>query len=283
MAGCAVLGVPIPICGKFAKERWVRRRIDVSVLHALRARSTAAAPLAGARFHAYARRNMATEVVDSSEIANLAAQRIADVLKAAIAAKGAASLALSGGTTPRAAYEALAKISGIDWKRVDVYFGDERAVPANHPDSNFLMAQRSLFEHVALPPGNIHRVLTEQSDLDAVARAYEAILPDRFSLMILGIGEDGHTASLFPGSPALNERTRRVLPVIGPKPPPQRFSVTPPVIEAAERCIVLATGAGKADAVYRALREPLDVQTTPSGLARGALWLLDHAAAARLS
>jgi 6-phosphogluconolactonase len=226
---------------------------------------------------------MATEIVDSNEIATLAAQRIADALKAAIEASGAATLALSGGTTPRAAYEELAKISGIDWKRVDVYFGDERAVPPNHPDSNFLMVQRALFESVALPPGNIHRVMAEQADLEAVARAYEGILPERFSVMILGIGEDGHTASLFPGSPALSERTRRVLPVIGPKPPPQRFSVTPPVIEAAEVLILLATGAGKADAVYRALREPLDIQTTPSGLARGGLWLLDHAAAARLT
>jgi 6-phosphogluconolactonase len=225
---------------------------------------------------------MATEVVDSSEIATLAAQRIADALKAAIEANGAATLALSGGTTPRAAYEALSKISGIDWTRVDVYFGDERAVPPNHPDSNFLMAQRALFESVALPPGNIHRVLAEKADPEAVARAYEALLPERFSVMILGIGEDGHTASLFPGSPALNERTRRVVPVIGPKPPPQRFSVTPPVIEAAEALIMLATGAGKADAVYRALREPLDIQTTPSGLARNALWMMDHAAAARL-
>jgi 6-phosphogluconolactonase len=226
---------------------------------------------------------MTTEVVDSTEIAHVAAQRIAEALKAAIEASGNATFALSGGTTPRAAYGALAKIVGIDWTRVNVYFGDERAVPATHPDSNFLMAQRSLFEHVALPPGNIHRVLAEQSDLDAVARAYEASLPERFSLMILGIGEDGHTASLFPGSPALNERTRRFLPVMGPKPPPQRFSVTPPVIEAAERCIMLATGAGKTDAVYRALREPLDIQTTPSGLARGALWIMDHAAAARLN
>ena len=226
---------------------------------------------------------MATEVVDSSEIAILAAARIAEALKASIEANGAATLALAGGTTPRAAYEALAKISGIDWTRVDVYFGDERAVPPNHPDSNFLMAQRALFESVALPPGNIHRVMAEQSDLEAVARAYEASLPDRFSVMILGIGEDGHTASLFPGSPALNERARRMLPVVGPKPPPQRFSVTPPVIEAAKVLIMLATGAGKADAVYRALREPLDAQTTPSGLARGGLWLMDHAAAARLT
>jgi 6-phosphogluconolactonase len=100
--------------------------------------------------------------------------------------------------------------------------------------------------------------------------------------MILGIGEDGHTASLFPGSPALKERARKVLPVIGPKPPPRRLSVTPPVIEAAEFCLVLASGAGKAEAVKRALREPLNIEITPSGIARNGLWLLDPAAAANL-
>jgi len=225
---------------------------------------------------------MATEVCESSELANVAAQRIAKALNESIAAQGSASLALAGGNTPRAAYEALAKISGIEWARISVYFGDERAVPPTHPDSNFLMAQAALFARVALPEANIHRILAEEADLDAVARQYEALLPERISVMILGIGEDGHTASLFPGSPALAERTRRVLPVIGPKPPPQRFSVTPPVIESAQRIIVLATGAGKAEPVHRALREPLDIQHTPSGLARAGLWLLDPAAAAKL-
>jgi len=225
---------------------------------------------------------MPTEVCDSSQLANLAAQRIAEALLRSLRQTGAASLALAGGTTPRAAYEALSKISGIDWPRVNVYFGDERAVPATDANSNFQMAQDALFEHVALPPANIHRMHGEQADQEAAARAYEAVLPERLSVMVLGIGEDGHTASLFPGSPALNERVRRVLPVIGPKPPPRRLSVTPPVIESAESCIVLAAGAGKAEPVERALRGPLDVQTTPACLARGGLWLLDHAAAARL-
>ena len=226
---------------------------------------------------------MATEVCDSNQLANVAAQRIATALRTAIAADGQASLALAGGTTPRGAYEELAKISGIDWPRVSVYFGDERAVPPTHPDSNFRMADAALFSRVALPADNIYRVQAELADRGAVARAYEALLPQSFSVMVLGIGEDGHTASLFPGSPALEERTRRFLPVTGPKPPPERFSVTPPVIEAAEQLIVLATGAGKADAVARALRGPLDIARTPSGLARPGLWLLDPAAAAKLS
>lgn len=225
---------------------------------------------------------MPIEVCESSQVANVAAQRIAEALHLAIAADGAASLALAGGTTPRATYEALAKLSGIDWPCVSVYFGDERAVPPTDPDSNYLMAQSALFERVALLPSNIHRMRGEDPDQDAAARAYEAFLPPRISVMILGIGEDGHTASLFPGSPALLERARRVLPVIGPKPPPKRLSVTPPVIEAAGLCVMLATGSGKADAVLRALRGPLDVQSTPSCLARAGLWVMDHAAAAKL-
>jgi len=225
---------------------------------------------------------MAIEVCDSSELAKLAAERIAQALKQAISGDFAASLALAGGTTPRAAYEALAKIPGIDWSKVSVYFGDERAVAASHPDSNFAMAKAALFDRVPLPSANIHRIVAEDPDQDAAARAYEAVLPARISVMVLGIGEDGHTASLFPYSPALNERVRRVLPVIGPKPPPQRLSITPPVIEAAELCIVLANGSGKAEPVRRALLDPLDIQSTPSGLARSGLWLLDHAAAALL-
>ena len=226
---------------------------------------------------------MATEVCDSNQLAERAAARIAEALKKAISADAKSSLALAGGTTPRAAYEALAKIPGIDWSRVSVYFGDERAVPPTHPDSNFSMAQAALFTRVPLPTANIHRIVAENPDQDAAARAYEALLPARLSVLVLGIGEDGHTASLFPGSPALNERTRRVLPVIGPKPPPQRLSITPPVIESAQLCIVIANGAGKAEPVRRALKEPLDIQTTPSGLARHGLWLLDHAAAALLA
>jgi len=225
---------------------------------------------------------MSTEICDSSQLANVAAQRIALELMRGIAQEGQVSVALAGGTTPRAAYEALAKIPGIDWSRVSVYFGDERAVPPDHPDSNFLMAETALFSRVALPPANIHRIRGEEKDQDAVARAYEMLLPKRISVMILGIGEDGHTASLFPGSPALKEATRKVLPVIGPKPPPQRLTITPPVIEAARFRLVLAAGAGKADAVKRALREPLNIDVTPSGLARDGVWLLDHAAAAKL-
>lgn len=225
---------------------------------------------------------MAIEICDAGSVAAASAQRIAEALRQAISSEGQASLALAGGSTPRAAYEALAKISGLDWARISVYFGDERAVAPDHPESNYFMARAALFERVALPVANIHRMHAEAPERDAAARAYEALLPDHLTVLVLGIGEDGHTASLFPGSPALLERTRRVVPVVGPKPPPERLSITPRVIEAAKCCIVLAVGAGKAEPVRRALRGPLDVQSTPACLARHGSWLLDHAAAALL-
>src|SRR3954469_1605301 len=133
---------------------------------------------------------MAIEVCDSNQLAQLAAERIADALKTAISRDSAASLGLAGGTTPRAAYEALAKIPGIDWSKVSVYFGDERAVPPTHPESNFSMAKAALFERVPIPAANIHRIVAEDPDQDAAARAYEALLPASLSVLVLGIGED---------------------------------------------------------------------------------------------
>src|SRR6478609_11611874 len=120
---------------------------------------------------------MAIEICESSQLAKRAAEHIAEALKKAISAESAASLALAGGSTPRAAYEALAKIPGIDWSKVSVYFGDERRVPASHPDSNFAMAKAALFDRVPLPSANIHRIVAEDPDQDAAARAYEAVLP----------------------------------------------------------------------------------------------------------
>jgi 6-phosphogluconolactonase len=101
-------------------------------------------------------------------------------------------------------------------------------------------------------------------------------------VVVLGIGEDAHTASLFPGAAALDEAVRRVLPVVGPKPPPQRLTLTAPVLRAARLCLMLASGAGKADAVKRALLDPIDVKAVPSQLARQGVWFLDPAAAAAL-
>jgi 6-phosphogluconolactonase len=220
-------------------------------------------------------------VCDSKDLPARAAERIALELSRAIDQRGRASLALAGGTTPKASYEALAGLP-LDWSKLDIFFGDERCVPADHADSNYRMAKAALFDRVTIPTERVHRMQGELADRDAAARAYEAALPDQLDVVVLGIGEDAHTASLFPGSPALLETVRRVLPVTGPKPPPERLSLTPPALRSARLCVVLASGAGKAEPVRRAINGPLDVLATPIQLALGGVWFLDAAAASTL-
>jgi 6-phosphogluconolactonase len=220
-------------------------------------------------------------VCDSNDLPARAAARIALELTKAIGARGKASLALAGGTTPKATYEALAGLP-LEWSVIDIFFGDERCVPADHSDSNYRMAKAALFDRIAIPSERVHRMQGELADRDAAARAYEAELPDRLDVVVLGIGEDAHTASLFPGSPALLEAQRLVLPVIGPKPPPERLSLTLPALRRAHLCLVLGSGAGKAEPVRRALKDPIDISSTPIQLAREGVWFLDQAAAASL-
>jgi 6-phosphogluconolactonase len=220
-------------------------------------------------------------VCDSKDLPARAAARIALELTRAIGARGRATFALAGGTTPKAAYEILAGLP-LDWSKVEIFFGDERCVPADHADSNYRMAKTALFDRIAIPAENVHRMRGELADRDAAAKSYEAELPDRLDVMVLGIGEDAHTASLFPGAAALREETRLVLPVIGPKPPPERLTLTPPALRAARLCVVLAAGAGKAEPVRRALRDPVDIVAAPIQLAREGVWFLDTAAASAL-
>jgi 6-phosphogluconolactonase len=221
--------------------------------------------------------------VAEAQIPELAVRIVTDALTRSITERGHASLCLAGGNTPRATYEALAQAHGVDWPRVAIYFGDERAVPPDHPDSNYRLARAALLDHVPIPVESIHRMRAEAPDRDAAAREYAALLPERVDVLILGVGEDGHTASLFPGSPALREAARLVLPVSGPKPPFERMTLTPPALARGRTILVLAAGAGKADAVATALEGEIDVDRCPSQLVRDAVWLTDHAAAAKLT
>jgi 6-phosphogluconolactonase len=221
--------------------------------------------------------------VAAEKLPALAAGEIAAALARAARDRGKTSLCLAGGTTPKATYQALASDAAVPWSSVFVYFGDERAVPPENEDSNYRMAREALFERVPLPAGNIYRIPAEQPDQEAVARAYDLVLPDALDVLVLGIGEDGHTASLFPNSAGLAEVQRRVVPVIGPKPPPQRISVTPAVLAAARLVLVLASGRGKAEAVARALEGELAIESCPAQLVRDAVWLMDHEAASGLS
>ncbi len=219
---------------------------------------------------------------------------VADFFRLLDDCPGECHIALAGGSTPRQLYRAIAEAGAQrDWSAVHFWFGDERAVPPDHPDSNYRMAKESLFARLPIPADNVHPMPVPDTilpvTLDATARRYEAELQaalpksdagfPRFDLVLLGMGEDGHTASLFPGTPALAERRRAVVAVRGPKQPPWRLTLTLPVINAARHVWVLVTGAAKAPAMRRVqahLDPPLPIQQVkPAG---GVDWYVDAAA-----
>ncbi len=221
-------------------------------------------------------------VVTAELLPQTAARHIAEVIERAIADHGRASVMLAGGGTPRAVYRRLALDPDVAWDKLEIFFGDERAVPPGDPQSNYRMARESLLDAVPVPSERIFRMEAERPDREAAAEEYARRLPARLDLVILGIGEDGHTASLFPGSSALRETARKVVAVIGPKAPPHRLTVTPPVIAAAREKIILVSGADKAGAVARALEGPDQPVQCPAQLARDGIWIMDRAAASGL-
>ena len=175
---------------------------------------------------------------------------------------GSCRLALSGGTTPHRLYARLAGEAingGVPWNRMEVFFGDERDVGPDDADSNYRMVQRTLLDHLPIPPPQVHSVRGDAADLQAAARDYEEVIRQvvpagddgvpRFDLILLGMGGDGHIASLFPGSEGLTERNKLVVahfvPVLGR----QRLTFTFPLINAARNVIMLVTGEDKAEAV----------------------------------
>jgi 6-phosphogluconolactonase len=186
---------------------------------------------------------------------------------------GLSTLVLAGGSTPRRAYELLAEMPDVPWGRVTILFGDERCVRPFDPESNYRMAFESLISKVH--PFSVTRIPGELG-AETAARHYEWILSDLLplDLVLLGIGEDGHTASLFPDSPALTAPGNVIAVHDAPKPPPDRVSLTLGVLRAARHVVILAAGAGKAEAV-RLAREG----TVPAGMIPHAEFLLDAAAA----
>ncbi len=209
-------------------------------------------------------------VLDSAEdVAAAAASEIADSLR-----DGARTLVLAGGTTPQRCYELLSGME-VMWGRVSILFGDERCVPPNHPDSNYRMARAALLDRVA--PATVYRMPAELGPEEGAAlyaHVVAAVAP--LDVVVLGIGEDGHTASLFPGHPALKAQGLTAGIGDSPKPPPQRVTLTLNALQTARKVIILATGAGKAEAVAKAKRGEV-----PSGMIASARWLIDRAAAAQ--
>ena len=221
-------------------------------------------------------------VEDPDAVAVWAADWIAEAIQGAVRNKARCSLALAGGTSPRETYRKLSTLWAVPWPQVEIFFSDERAVQPDSPDSNYQMAREALLSHVPIPATGIHRMEAERSDLSDVAREYEGLLPASLDILLLGIGVDGHTASLFPHAPSLTEMHRRVLQVVGGDPLIQRLTITPPVIASAARTLMLVTGTDKAVAVARALEGPDDVAGIPAQLARHGTWILDKAAAQAL-
>ena len=218
-----------------------------------------------------------------------AAAWVAAELADSVRSRGRASFVLSGGSTPRILYQLLGTQfrEYVPWPEVHVFWGDERYVPHDDARSNYRLAKETLLDQIALPAAQVHPMPTDFAVPPTAARAYESTLADYFSgsppvfdLVVLGIGEDGHTASVFPGSTAMTS-THTVLAVTAPVEPPSRLTLTLPVIASARRIGVLVTGRGKARALAAALAG--DAETPAAVLARTArtaVWWVDRDAAA---
>ena len=239
-------------------------------------------------------------VPDPAALAEAGARIWVDSVRSALAARGAFHVALAGGSTPRELHRAVTAQPDLDfaWHRTHVYWSDERAVPPTDALSNYAMADESLLSGVPLGPAQIHRMPADADDLDAAARAYAATLareltpgdhaPPVLDLVWLGLGEDGHVASLFPGSSTLHVRDRWVAAVTdAPKPPARRLTLTRPVLDAARRVAFVVAGRAKAEAVRDVLEGPYDPDRLPAQGVHPApgrlLWLLDEAAASKLT
>lgn len=219
---------------------------------------------------------------EPSDFARAAASHITAAVGETVRVRGRCALALTGGSTPRPVYDLMAVppiAETIPWDCVDIYFGDERCVPPDNPASNYRMAHEALLRHVPVPQGSVHRMEGERLDREAAALDYARLLPTRLDVLLLGMGEDGHTASLFPESTAVRETVRRVVPAMGPEPFPYRLTITPPVIDDAVAVIVMVTGSEKADAVARALNVSHSPEEFPIQFALRGTWLIDHPAA----
>ncbi len=234
---------------------------------------------------------------DSDTLSRDAAQYVVRLANEAIVSHGRFTIALSGGNTPRKLYGMLGDEpyrSQIDWALVDIFWSDERCVPPDSEDSNYLLAQQVLLNKIPIPAAQIHRMPADEPDRDAASQAYTDEMRrvfatngiPGFDLIQLGMGPEGHTASLFPHQASLHEQQRLVMPVSVPKPPPPRLTFTPPILNAAHNVLFLVTGADKADAVQAVLEGASNPDEYPAQIVRPThgevVWMLDTKAASAL-
>jgi len=225
---------------------------------------------------------------DAEGVAYASAHAFWQNVDAALTERPSFRVALAGGRTPAGMYHEIVRQrpAGAVWQRLQFFFGDERAVGPEHPDSNYRMAKAAIFDHAPVSPSQVHRVPGELRPLEEAARAYEKTLAgEPLDLVLLGVGADGHTASLFPDSPTLQENVRWVLPAIAPEGNAvrERLTITLPCIASSREAWFLVTGAEKARVVARVLN-PSDGPPLPAALVRATrvVWFLDRAAAAGL-
>ncbi len=234
---------------------------------------------------------MLIAVPAAEDVAREAAARLAKTLREAISARGKASLALSGGDTPRQTYARLAS-EDVDWSLVEVFFVDERAVPPDDDRSNYRWAKECLLGPAKIPDGHVHRMRADEPDLENAAREYEQTLKTKVAagqggvpaldVMVLGVGDDGHTASLFPGLPTVEIADRAVVAVGHTEGREPRLTLTAPVIEQSRAVFVLAVGAKKTAALERVWSVSGSLRETPARVirnVRGSIhWVIDKAA-----
>lgn len=240
-------------------------------------------------------------LADGAAIAKRAAEKFVGAAKTAASERGSFSVALAGGSTPKALYGLLANDPAlraqVPWDKMQVFFGDERHVPPDHADSNFRMASEALISKAPLKPEQVHRIKGEYPDTEKAALEYEQVLRSqfhlaagglpRFDLILLGMGNEGHTLSLFPGTKALHDNGRLVMRNWIGKLFTERVTMTAPVANNAAFVIFMVTGTDKACALKAVLEGPNEPEQLPSQLIQPKngtlLWLVDPAAAAMLS
>jgi 6-phosphogluconolactonase len=238
---------------------------------------------------------------DGAAIARRAAQKFVEAGAAAVNEKGSFSVVLAGGSTPRALYGLLVNDpvlrARVPWDKMDVFFGDERHVGPDHPDSNFRMATEAMISKSPLKPEQVTRIKGEYPDAGQAAREYELAIRSyfkladgefpRFDLVLLGMGNEGHAASLFPGAKALHEKRRIAVSNWVGKLLAERITLTPPAINNAAHVIFMVTGEGKAPALTAVLERVYEPDQLPAQLIRPAngtlLWLVDAAAGGLLT
>lgn len=234
---------------------------------------------------------------DIDVLSHEAAQYIVRIATASVKSHGRFTIALSGGTTPRKLYGLLGSEpyrSQIDWTLVHIFWSDERCVPPDSEESNYHLAHEVLLSKISIPAVQVHRMPADMPDRNAASQEYTNEMRrvfgtdgiPNFDLIQLGMGPEGHTASLFPHQAALHEQQRLVVPVSVPKPPPDRLTFTPPLLNAARNVLFLVTGSDKADALHAVLEDPYNPDEYPAQIVRPpngeVTWMVDTAAAAKL-